>query len=126
MTVKFCSHSVRLLCAIELIVMICSSFLISILFVVIVDLLGFCEGAPLQSEQVLLIVSYDGFRPEYLNRNVTPNLNKFHSEGTSARFMLPVFPTKTFVNHFTIATVIFLHIVTIRCFFLTNSKFPMK
>lgn len=87
--------------------MIFSSFLISFLFVVIVDLLVSCEGAPLQNDQMLLIVSYDGFRPEYLNRNVTPNLNKFHSEGTSARFMLPVFPTKTFVNHFTIATVIF-------------------
>lgn len=57
------------------------------------------------AEPALLIVSYDAFQPEYLYRNVTPNLNKFRREGTSAEFMIPVFPTKTFVNHFTIATV---------------------
>lgn len=111
---------------IELIVMIFSSFLISFLFVVIVYLLVSCEGAPLQNEQMLLIVSYDGFRPEYLNRNVTPNLNKFHSEGTSARFMLPVFPTKTFVNHFTIATVIFVIQSWNFVFFLMNLKFSTR
>lgn len=56
-------------------------------------------------EPSLLVVSFDGFRPDYLNRNVTPNLNKFRKDGVSAEFMRPVFPTKTFVNHFTIATV---------------------
>lgn len=55
-------------------------------------------------EQGLLVISYDAFRPEYLHRNVTPNLNKFRKDGTSAPFMLNVFPTKTFVNHHTMAT----------------------
>lgn len=55
-------------------------------------------------EQALLIISYDAFRPEYLNRNVTPNLIKFQREGVTAPFMLNVFPTKTFVNHHSIAT----------------------
>lgn len=64
-----------------------------------------CSAIPSGAESALLVVSYDAFRPEYLNRNVTPNLNKFRKEGTSAQFMLNVFPTKTFVNHFTIATV---------------------
>lgn len=64
-----------------------------------------CSTIPSSTESALLVVSYDAFRPEYLNRNVTPNLNKFRKEGTSAQFMLNVFPTKTFVNHFTIATV---------------------
>lgn len=59
----------------------------------------------LKNDRALLIISYDGFHPDYLNRNVTPNLNKFRDEGTSAQFMFNVFPTKTFVNHFTIATV---------------------
>lgn len=64
-----------------------------------------CATIPTKIEPALLVVSYDAFRPEYLNRSVTPNLNKFIEEGTSASFMLNVFPTKTFVNHFTIGTV---------------------
>lgn len=56
------------------------------------------------NDQGLLIISYDAFRPEYLHRSVTPNLNKFRKEGTAAPYMLNVFPTKTFVNHHSIAT----------------------
>ncbi|XP_055309055.1 bis(5'-adenosyl)-triphosphatase enpp4-like [Sitodiplosis mosellana] len=59
---------------------------------------------PSKSEPALLVISYDAFHPEYLNRGVTPHLNRFRKEGTSAQFMFNVFPTKTFVNHFTIAT----------------------
>lgn len=57
------------------------------------------------AERALLVVSYDAFRPDYLYRNVTPNLNRLRREGSTAQFMVPVFPTKTFVNHFSIATV---------------------
>lgn len=53
----------------------------------------------------LLVVSYDAFHPEYLKRGITPNLNKFCSEGTSAEFLSNVFPTKTFANHHTISVV---------------------
>ncbi|XP_055843677.1 ectonucleotide pyrophosphatase/phosphodiesterase family member 5-like [Episyrphus balteatus] len=53
---------------------------------------------------ILIIVSYDGFRNEYLKRNVTPNLLKFRSEGIYTDRMLNVFPTKTFTNHFSMAT----------------------
>lgn len=82
----------------------------SLLFLVLVlcaRWLGLCEATTSEpeSEPALLIVSYDGFKPEYMYRNVTPNLDKFRREGTTARYMNPVFPTKTFVNHFTIATV---------------------
>lgn len=53
---------------------------------------------------VLLVVSFDGFRPDYLNRNITPTLNEFRSAGVRSAYMRNVFPTKTFVNHFSIAT----------------------
>lgn len=68
-------------------------------------LVGLSEEAPSQLDEVLLVISYDGFRPEYLHRHVTPTLNEFREESTWAQFMQPVFPTKTFVNHFSIATV---------------------
>lgn len=72
--------------------------------------------------QGLLVISYDAFRPEYLNRNVTPTLNKFRQEGTSAPYMENVFPTKTFVNHHSIATGVYseVHGVT------ANSIFDSK
>lgn len=66
---------------------------------------GTCYKIAPNNMQRLLIVSYDGFLPEYLNGNNTPNLNKFRDEGTSAEYLLNVFPTKTLVNHFSISTV---------------------
>lgn len=70
-------------------------------------------------DQGLLVISYDAFRPEYLNRNVTPNLNKFRNDGTSAPYMQNVFPTKTFVNHHSMATGFYAeeHGVTANAFF---------
>lgn len=64
-----------------------------------------CGTIPSTVEPALLVVSYDGFRPDYLSGKVTPNLNKFREDGTSAQFMMSVFPTKTLINHFTIASV---------------------
>lgn len=66
---------------------------------------GLCGKIPTKLEPALMIVSYDGFKPEYLNWNKTPNFEKFRETGTSTEFLMPVFPTKTFPNHFTIATV---------------------
>lgn len=56
------------------------------------------------TKSALLVVSYDAFRLEYFHRNITPYMNALRQNGTSAEYMQSVFPTKTFVNHFTIAT----------------------
>lgn len=53
---------------------------------------------------ILIIVSYDGFRHDYLQANNTPNLLKLRQQGTYAEYVHSVFPTKSFPNHFTIAT----------------------
>lgn len=76
-----------------------------ILFLLANLTLVICEKLVSKVEPALLVVSFDAFRPDYLNRNVTPNLNQFRQNGASAQYMLNVFPTKTYVNHFTIATV---------------------
>jgi predicted AlkP superfamily pyrophosphatase or phosphodiesterase len=52
---------------------------------------------------VTILVSIDGFRPDYLDRGVTPNLSRLAANGVSAR-MRPSFPSKTFPNHWTIVT----------------------
>lgn len=53
---------------------------------------------------VLLVVSYDAFRTEYLRRNSTLFMNELRRNGTTAEYLRNVFPTKTFPNHHSIAT----------------------
>ncbi len=52
---------------------------------------------------VTILVSIDGFRPDYLDRGVTPNLNALAAAGISAS-MRPSFPSITFPNHWTLVT----------------------
>lgn len=59
-----------------------------------------------QAEQrapVTILVSIDGFRPDYLTRGVTPNINALAAGGVEAT-MRPSFPSKTFPNHWAIVT----------------------
>lgn len=57
-----------------------------------------------QSKPYVLLVSFDGFRWDYLNRDITPNLNLVINDGVKASSLRPVFPSKTFPNHLSIIT----------------------
>ena len=57
------------------------------------------------SHPPLLIISLDGFRADYLDRDLTPNIQSFASDGVQAAYMTPAYPSLTFPNHFTIVTV---------------------
>ncbi len=52
---------------------------------------------------VTILVSIDGFHPDYLKRGVTPVLSGLAADGVEAP-MRPSFPTKTFPNHWTVVT----------------------
>ena len=52
----------------------------------------------------VVLVSIDGFRPDYLDRGVTPNLNALAADGVRAEGMRPSFPSNTFPNHYSIVT----------------------
>lgn len=53
----------------------------------------------------LIVISFDGFRWDYLQRTSTPHFDKFLENGVTARYGLKnAFVTKTFPNHFTLAT----------------------
>ncbi|CAG8612926.1 12217_t:CDS:2 [Acaulospora morrowiae] len=52
----------------------------------------------------VLLVSYDGFREDYLERMITPHIAEFIRKGIKAEFMMPSFPSVTFPNHYTIVT----------------------
>ncbi|KAI4616564.1 hypothetical protein J4E80_005838 [Alternaria sp. BMP 0032] len=51
-----------------------------------------------------ILISLDGFRADFLYRNLTPTLNQFAAEGISPKYMMPSFPSVTFPNHYTMAT----------------------
>ncbi|XP_022180021.1 ectonucleotide pyrophosphatase/phosphodiesterase family member 5-like isoform X2 [Myzus persicae] len=53
---------------------------------------------------VTVVVSFDGFRPDYIRANVTPHMARFRDASAAPPYMRSAFPTKTFVNHFTMAT----------------------
>ncbi|XP_050424005.1 ectonucleotide pyrophosphatase/phosphodiesterase family member 5-like isoform X1 [Adelges cooleyi] len=58
----------------------------------------------LSKHPLVLVVSFDGFRPDYVSDKWTPNLAKLKATGAVPPYMRNVFPTKTFVNHFSMAT----------------------
>jgi predicted AlkP superfamily pyrophosphatase or phosphodiesterase len=76
-----------------------------------ITLLVICSGCleainKNQSEPALpvLLVSIDGFMPEYMLRYETPNLDRIAANGVKAESMITVFPTKTFPTHYSIVT----------------------
>lgn len=51
-----------------------------------------------------ILISLDGFRADFVNRGITPNLQSFIKNGVSPLYMTPSFPSVTFPNHYTIVT----------------------
>ena len=59
--------------------------------------------------KLLLLVSFDGFRYDYLKRvnesgRLTPNFDRLRKEGVEALYVKNRFITKTFPNHYSIVT----------------------
>lgn len=65
--------------------------------------LTLARAEPGGPDRVVILISFDGFRPDYLDRGVTPNLSRLARQGITGP-MRPAFPTKTFPNHWTLVT----------------------
>jgi len=52
----------------------------------------------------VLLVSIDGFRRDYLDRGITPNLSRLADAGVRGDGMTPAYPALTFPNHYTLVT----------------------
>jgi predicted AlkP superfamily pyrophosphatase or phosphodiesterase len=64
-----------------------------------------CQPRVLPPERaILILISIDGFRADYLDRLQPPNLMKLAAAGVRADGLIPQFPSKTFPNHYTIVT----------------------
>jgi predicted AlkP superfamily pyrophosphatase or phosphodiesterase len=64
-----------------------------------------CQGQKEEAKaSKLLLISFDGFRHDYFEKVPTPHFDKIIAGGVKAEGLIPVFPTKTFPNHYSIAT----------------------
>src|SRR3546814_4449298 len=65
-----------------------------------------CASTPSPADEPapVLLVSIDSFRPDYLDRGVTPHLARLARDGVHARWMNPSYPSLTFPNHYTLVT----------------------
>ena len=57
-----------------------------------------------KNDQYVLLISFDGFRADYIDWYDTPNFDQIKLNGVKAKSLKPLFPTKTFPNHYSIAT----------------------
>lgn len=72
------------------------------LILTITALLSACA----KNDQVTVIISLDGFRWDYTQWYDTPFLDRMAEEGVEAA-LIPSYPSKTFPNHYTLATGLF-------------------
>jgi predicted AlkP superfamily pyrophosphatase or phosphodiesterase len=57
-----------------------------------------------RDKPTLILISIDGFRWDFQGLYDTPTLDRIAADGVRAERMIPVFPTLTFPNHYSIAT----------------------
>ena len=68
-------------------------------------LLSACTGTPDHPPRaIVVLVSIDGFRWDYLEKYEPPTLLALAAEGVRSEGLIPQFPSKTFPNHYTIVT----------------------
>lgn len=52
----------------------------------------------------VIMISIDGFRHDYIEKYQPPFLSSIEKKGIQADFLRPIFPSKTFPNHYTLVT----------------------
>ena len=84
--------------------------MIRALLVALACLLGACAASPSSApplspqRAIVILVSIDGFRWDYLDRYQAPHIATLAANGVRSEGLIPQFPSKTFPNHYTIVT----------------------
>jgi len=78
--------------------------LFTIITLILIVFPGFRRDSRKPFKNYVVLVSLDGFRWDYSKLYNTPNLNRLAADGVKADRLIPSFPTKTFPNHYSIAT----------------------
>lgn len=76
----------------------------SIAIAAIVYVIAAAAVKPVTRYPPTVVLSFDGFRADYIRADATPHLARFRDASAAPPYMRNAFPTKTFVNHFTMAT----------------------
>ncbi len=79
------------------------SFCLGLLFIVVAPA-TFGQRQIRDMRPTVILISLDGFRYDYVDKYSPPAISRLAREGVRAKWMIPSFPTKTFPNHYTIAT----------------------
>ena len=66
--------------------------------------IGSADASSAAPRQHVVLVSFDGFRPDYLDRFDTPAFDRLAARGLRAAGLISVFPSLTFPGHYSIAT----------------------
>lgn len=81
---------------------------ISIIAIALVNILSFQsvgqDKSTAQPDNYVVMLSLDGFRWDYSSLYNTPNLNQIAKDGVKANSMISCYPSKTFPNHYSMAT----------------------
>lgn len=75
-----------------------------IIFLLTFLLLCILANAQQNSVPYVVLVSFDGFRHDYVKNFNPPNFKAFIAKGSQAEALIPSFPSKTFPNHYTLVT----------------------
>ena len=57
-----------------------------------------------ENSPYVILISVDGMRHDYIEKYKPPTLKFLFEEGLSAKSLIPIFPSKTFPNHYSIIT----------------------
>jgi len=82
-----------------------------VILAIFLCLVAFTSGLPTVAQKpikdlkpTVILISLDGVRYDYLEKYRPETLNELARKGLRAKWLIPSFPTKTFPNHYTIAT----------------------
>lgn len=74
------------------------------LLIVVMGFVAYAKTAEQAETPYVILISFDGFRHDYVEKFDTPNFKEFIAQGAAAESMQPSFPSKTFPNHYSIVT----------------------
>lgn len=65
---------------------------------------GILNSSEAREAPYVILISLDGYRWDYTERFQPPNISQFIADGVQAESLIPCYPSKTFPNHYSIAT----------------------